>query len=73
MSESIARHYDAAKNPESASLPGVPLRDLTESEYEGYAPWLQASIDAAPFYRKTKPVAAQPKAERAADDTKEAT
>lgn len=50
-----ARYYDASKNPESAVLDGVPLRDLTEEEFAELPLWLQASVDAAPFYRKTKP------------------
>jgi hypothetical protein len=51
----IARYYDASKNPDGAVLDGVPLRDLTEEEFAELPPWLQASVDAAPFYRKTKP------------------
>lgn len=51
----IARYYDEAKNPEGGSLPGVPLRDLTEDEYAAFPDWLQASIDALDCYRKTKP------------------
>lgn len=51
----IARYYDASKNPEERAFDGVPLRDLTEEEFAELPPWLQASVDAAPFYRKTKP------------------
>ena len=29
----IARYYDAEKNPDGGSLPGVPLRDLSEDEF----------------------------------------
>lgn len=52
---STARYYDASKNPDGAVLDGVPLRDLTEEEFEALPPWLQASVDASPMYRKTKP------------------
>jgi len=52
---SIARYYDETKNLEGAVLDGVPLRDLTEDEFSELPPWLQASVDASPLYRKTKP------------------
>ena len=51
----IARYYDAEKNPDGGSLPGVPLRDLTEDEFAALPAWLQESVDAQPFFRKTKP------------------
>lgn len=54
MSE-IARYYDETKNPDGAYFPGVPLRDLTADELAELPEWLQRSVDAAPFYRKTKP------------------
>lgn len=56
---SIARYYVESENPERASLPGVPLRDLTDEEFEAYPSWLQASIDALAFYRKTNPAPAR--------------
>jgi hypothetical protein len=56
---SIARYYDASANPEAAALPGVPLRDLTEEEFGELPTYLQESVDAAPFYRKTKPTSAK--------------
>lgn len=60
---SIARYYDESKN-DDRGFDGVPLRDLTDDEFASLPPWLQASIDAAPFYRKTKPRAeAEPAAE----------
>ena len=68
MSQTIARHYDASKNEEGAALPGVPLRDLTEAEFAAYPQWLQDSIDAASFYRKTKPTADRPSRARAETD-----
>ncbi len=45
-----ARYYDASKNPEERAFDGVPLRDLTIDEFESLPTWLQASVDAAPFY-----------------------
>jgi hypothetical protein len=54
MSIPIARYYDIEKNPEQAFLAGVPLRDLTDEEWEALPPHLQRSVDALPFYRKTK-------------------
>lgn len=60
----IARYYDASKNEAGAYFAGVPLRDLTQSEYDALPAYLQASIDACPFYRKTKPPAATTKAEK---------
>lgn len=62
MSEPIARYYDPTKNPEGATLPGVPLRDITESEWGAIPDWLKPSIDACSFYLKTKAKAAQPAA-----------
>lgn len=58
----IARYYQDEKNPDSAALPGVPLRDLTEDEFSALPAWLQASVDAAPFFRKTKPGAGDARA-----------
>ena len=52
---SIARYYDASKNPDGGELPGVPLRDLTDDEFAELPAWLQANVDAMPMYRKTKP------------------
>lgn len=55
MSESTARYYDESKNRDRAFFPGVPLRDLTADEWAALTPRMQDSVDAAPFYRKTKP------------------
>jgi len=52
---SIARYYDAEKNPEGAVLDGVPLADIDQETFDSLPAWLQASVDAQPFYRKTKP------------------
>ncbi len=51
----IARYYDEGKNEDGRAFDGVPLRDLTEDEFAALPPWLQASVDASPLYRKTKP------------------
>lgn len=56
------RFYDASKNPDGATLPGVPLRDLSAEEFEALPLWLQYSIDASAMYRKTKPRASAPAA-----------
>lgn len=64
MGEKIARHYVADKNPEGAFFPGVPLRDLTEDEFDALPEWLQRSVDAHDMYRKTAP----PSAEKAGGD-----
>lgn len=60
MSDAIARYYDPSKNPDGGMLPGVPLANLTEAQYDALPTWLQASVDASPMYRKTpiKPTAA---------------
>lgn len=55
MSDQVARYYDPSKNPDGAFLPGVPLADLTEAQFDALPAWLQLSIDASPMYRKTKP------------------
>jgi hypothetical protein len=53
----VVRFYDESKNPEHDRrfISGVPLRDLTEDEFEQLPKHLQRSVDAADFYRKTKP------------------
>jgi hypothetical protein len=51
--DEVARYYDASKNPENGLLPGAPLRDISQAEYDAYPDWLKASIDAHPMYRKT--------------------
>jgi len=54
MSESkIARYYVESANPDGASLPGVPLGDITQEQFDALPVWLQLSIDASPFFRKT--------------------
>lgn len=49
----IARYYNAEKNPEGAFVSGVPLRDITEEEWQALPERLQRSADASGFYRKT--------------------
>lgn len=62
----IARYYDATKNEDGGALPGVPLGDISQDQFDEYPAWLQASIDAHPMYRKTAPTKtkAEPKAEK---------
>ena len=49
-----ARYFDAAHD-DGGSFPGVPKADIDEETFKSYPEWLQASIDAHPMYRKTKP------------------
>lgn len=67
------KYYRPDKNPGTkdnpAMLPGVPLADLSDEEYESYPRWLQRSIDASDMYQSTNPHP-QPRA-RKADDEKE--
>lgn len=51
----IARYYVADQHPNGTLIPGVPLRDLTDEDFDALSAWDQASVDAAPFYRKTNP------------------
>lgn len=51
----IARYYDEGKNLDGGALPGVPLADITEEDFNQLPEWLQRSVDASPMYRKTKP------------------
>lgn len=51
----IARFYDESKNPDGGAIPGVPLGDMTEEEFDALPEWLQRSVDASPMYRKTRP------------------
>lgn len=56
--------YLSDKNPHGATLPGVPLGDITQETFECYPAWLQRSIEACPFYEKrTARVAATKKRE----------
>ncbi len=72
MSTKVARYYEPAKNPDRAFLSGVPLRDLSDDEWEALPQHLQRSVDALEFYRKTKPPSAAPALpDRAAPATEE--
>lgn len=64
----VARYYDKTKNPEEASLPGVPLRDIEDAEFDAYPKWLQDSVDAWDAYRKTNP-SPTPRREKKEDET----
>lgn len=63
-----ARYYVADKNPEGASIFGVPLADIDESEWETYPAHVQRSVDASDMYRKTNP---SPEPRRAAKKEEE--
>lgn len=54
----VARFYEESKHEEGGVLPGVPLADIDEETFNAYPEWLQQSIDALPFYRKSKPESA---------------
>jgi hypothetical protein len=62
---STARHFDASKYQDNY-IPGVPMRDLTEDEWEALDDDQKATVDASPFFRKTAP--AGKTAARKADD-----
>jgi len=51
----VARYYREDKNPEGASFPGVPTRDVTDDEWELLPEWVRASVDASDLYQKTRP------------------
>lgn len=40
-------------------FPGVPMRDLSEEEFDGLPEWLRNSVDTDPTYQKSPPTAAQ--------------
>jgi len=65
----IARYFDASKHETGQFIPGVPLRDITDEEWATYPDDIQASVDRAPFFRKTKPdtAATRRAAEKEAD------
>lgn len=50
-------YYDPSKNPEGASLDGVPLRDLTDDDLAALPRWLLASVEACGFYTTEAPPA----------------
>jgi hypothetical protein len=71
----VARYYSAEHNPEERFFPGVPLRDLTEDEFNALPEWLQRSIDDDPLKmftktkrRETPAEAPAPKRRKAAED-----
>lgn len=58
MSSETAYTYNASKNPGTeanpASLPGVPLRDLTKTDVEQLPRHLRLDVAASPMYRASK-------------------
>jgi hypothetical protein len=67
------KYYRPDRNPGTeanpAMLPGVPLTDLSDEEYEAFPDWLQRSIDASEMYTTSNPSPTPRK--RTADDEKE--
>lgn len=61
---STSRYFDESKY-DGEYIPGVPIRDLTEDEYDALDESAKATVDAVPFFRKTAPGKA---AARKADD-----
>lgn len=57
--DGIARYYLPEKNQQRLFFAGVPLGPISQEEYDGYADWLRESIDACPWYTKTKPAEGQ--------------
>ncbi len=53
------RYYSADRNPDNLFIGGVPLGDLTAEQFEALEPWQQATVDAQPFYLKSKPRATE--------------
>lgn len=51
----IRYRYLSEYNPQGAAFPGVPLRDLTQAEYDVLPRWIQASVGAAPFFEAVEP------------------
>lgn len=51
----IERYYDQDKNPRGATFPFQPLGDITVEQWADLSESQQASVDAAGFWRKTKP------------------
>jgi hypothetical protein len=68
------KYYRPDRNPGTeanpAMLPGVPLADLSDEEYEAFPEWLQRSIDASEMYQSTNPHP-QPRRAARSDDEKE--
>lgn len=48
----IAVKYVAANNPEGIYFDCVPLRDLTQDEWDALKPWVQAGLLDSSFYVK---------------------
>lgn len=48
----VVYSYNPDKNPASASLPGIPLRDLTTDDLENLAEQAVRSIEASGWYTR---------------------
>jgi hypothetical protein len=51
----IAYYYNADENPTGLRFQGVPLRDMTATEFEKLPEWKQRQIKKAKFYSNTPP------------------
>jgi len=58
----IARFYVKDNNPDGTGFPGVPLRNIEDAEWDTYPAFIQRSVDASDFFRKT-PIPKAAKAE----------
>ena len=50
-----ARYYNEDKNNGKQIIYGVPMRDLTDEEYDALSDVLKEQVDGSPLYRKTAP------------------
>lgn len=55
MGQKIAYYFVPENNPDAGFYPGVPLDHVTQEEFDALPEHLQNTVDASPFYRKTKP------------------
>ncbi len=56
----VVYRYVPESNPGGGSLPGLPLRDLTQADLEQVPGWLRPSIEACPFYERVALASGQP-------------
>lgn len=51
----VARYLNEEAVTEGVFIPGVPLRDIEQEEYDALPKHLQQTVDASGLYRKTEP------------------
>ena len=49
----VIYQYDEKQNRAGATIPGVPLRDLTQRDLNRMAEWQRASVERAAFFHRT--------------------